>query len=1450
MNIKITITTIALAASTGLQAQSVSATQKVNGSGNEAADYFTAVIFSDPHVDQTDHDGADASTFSAYCETILNLGKSENGGKLYQFEALPGYTPKADIVFCLGDMDQDNEKSGASFKAAFHKLNAAGIPFITMLGNHDVVPDYWTGDNPDKGLTYGIGSNEGGSGSNDVAMELVRNQVDTAKNHGITDVEWITDGTKHTQLSPFTFTFQGVRFYCGQAYWFQKTYDKPTLLKSATYYAPDGVIKALETLVDKHTDEPSVWMQHYPFTYGSDCDRWWLDQNDVGKYIATTDESEYGTDISELGKYDTDQTAKGYAKKKKDKLADIIKKTRNAVHFSGHVHSYGDYTYEGVRDYTVAAPAITGGGMFLVLMSKTSGVVEVKKIDLSDLAYSQADTAEVIDNTDKVTLTAGADVSSLLGDNLDFETEQKAAYATATNLHGQAGWNHVWSVDATSNNVQYTHAYQVVDTTSGATTSHALRLRTKWQKNAVSNYIFKEAKLPAGNYTLSYYINKSATAGISEDLCYYELGGKRTMLPASTGSWSKQTVRLTLSKADTLHLNFGYRGGAGNKEALILVDDISLTYDSPYQEEEKPYTRYLFTFFPNNKDENIYYAVSTKEAPFTFTVLNDGQRILAADSVTIKQGLRDPHLLRGHDDDYYYMVATDMRSADGWQSNRGIVMMRSKDLVNWEHHTVNFPTRYAGTDFASVTRVWAPEVIWDDEAQKYMVYFSLLGAGTDNTYDKVYRCYANSDFSDLEDQPVWMYDRGSATIDMDIIRKGDTYHGFYKNENAGGIGHVTASSLTGEWTLQSNAVQQTTEAVEGVGTYKLINEDKYVVMYDCYNNGHYQFCTTTDFSSFTVAANTETQGSFTPRHGSIIAITDAEYATITDWINDKLGQNTREVSGASLWNPVKTTFVENGSFDNGTTGWSYTTGAQNHGTTTNKDNKVVYLAFENWDPSLKVGKMYQTLSDIPSGTYMLDITAWADNMDGKQVYLGSNTLPLSGTTGEANNYRIIAYLGGNQTEIGLEATTAAGKWMGIDNVQLTYWGKENIVDEVKAKLLADADISADNLPLNSYAKYTESVALGDWTTVNHNTNKGQHWDGTGSSTYHEQKDGWSTNAWSMSMTQDITLPAGRYVLKVAGRAASAKVDARIAVDDKRVLAPTNDDYGLGIDTSGNTNWNASATYANNNVGRGWEWRYLPFTLTTQGTHTITLSAKVKDGLHHWVSFADVQLLKVPSVNIDESTTFEPAAQEADVTLQRTFSTGAWNSLVVPFAISDETAKEVFGPEVNICNYTGSTRNDDGTYTLHFSSSTDGIHANTPVFVYGVSTTAPYRFDNAQIEVPDNSLMATDNQSGVFSFIGSYTVPSSLNAGDWFISSDNKFYRANGKETMRGTRAVFRPTADNATLAKMSVDGTSTDISTTIADNPTRDAIYNLQGQKLTTAPAHGVFIRNGHKVVR
>ena len=86
-------------------------------------------------------------------------------------------------------------------------------------------------------------------------------------------------------------------------------------------------------------------------------------------------------------------------------------------------------------------------------------------------------------------------------------------------------------------------------------------------------------------------------------------------------------------------------------------------------------------------------------------------------------------------------------------------------------------------------------------------------------YDKVYYCYANEDFTDLEDNPVYLYDRGSSTIDMDIVydESDSLYHAFYKTEGEGAICKVTAKHLTArpgeplgsQWSEPSGALQQT-----------------------------------------------------------------------------------------------------------------------------------------------------------------------------------------------------------------------------------------------------------------------------------------------------------------------------------------------------------------------------------------------------------------------------------------------------------------------------------------------------------------------------------------------------------------------------------------------------------------------------------------------------------------
>jgi beta-xylosidase len=283
--------------------------------------------------------------------------------------------------------------------------------------------------------------------------------------------------------------------------------------------------------------------------------------------------------------------------------------------------------------------------------------------------------------------------------------------------------------------------------------------------------------------------------------------------------------------------------------------------------------------------------------------MNNGKMVVAADTIALKKGVRDPHVLRGKDG-WFYMVNTDMRCAEGWASNRGIVLMRSKDLVNWQHATVHFPEKYKGTNFANVTRVWAPEVIWDSKAKKYLVYFSLLTNDGTIPYDKVFYCYANKDFTDLEGEPVYFYDRGSATIDMDIVynKKDKLYHAFYKNEGEGGICKVTAKSLTpaagqpngSQWSKPSGKLQQTKVAVEGAGVWPLINAkgncknpEKWILMYDCYGSGYYQFCETTDLSNFKLLHQTETKGMFTPRHGTVLPVTEKEVKRIEEALKKK-----------------------------------------------------------------------------------------------------------------------------------------------------------------------------------------------------------------------------------------------------------------------------------------------------------------------------------------------------------------------------------------------------------------------------------------------------------------------------------------------------------------------------------------------------------------------------------
>ena len=285
---------------------------------------------------------------------------------------------------------------------------------------------------------------------------------------------------------------------------------------------------------------------------------------------------------------------------------------------------------------------------------------------------------------------------------------------------------------------------------------------------------------------------------------------------------------------------------------------------------------YLFTYFNSNdpKDEQICYAIS--DDGYNYEPLNHGMPVIESDTIALTQCVRDPHILRCEDGKTFYMVVTDMRSAYGWSSNRGMVLLKSTDLIHWQHSTVNFPTRYT-KEWKNVIRVWAPETIYDRKAGKYMVFYSLRTSDP-WSFDKIYYQYANKDFTDLEGEPKWLFDAGNATIDGDIVynEADQLYHLFYKQESGRGIYQAVAKNLTDKWQMLDGNVEQTKEAVEGVGVCKAIDGKSWIIMYDCYGNGHYQFCRSEDLKTFQFVQNTEMKGKFTPRHGTIIPITRAE----------------------------------------------------------------------------------------------------------------------------------------------------------------------------------------------------------------------------------------------------------------------------------------------------------------------------------------------------------------------------------------------------------------------------------------------------------------------------------------------------------------------------------------------------------------------------------------------
>ena len=336
------------------------------------------------------------------------------------------------------------------------------------------------------------------------------------------------------------------------------------------------------------------------------------------------------------------------------------------------------------------------------------------------------------------------------------------------------------------------------------------------------------------------------------------------------------------------------------------------------------------------------------------------------------------------------------------------------------------------------------------------------------------------------------------------------------------------------------------------------------------------------------------------------------------------------------------------------------------------------------------------------------------------------------------------------------------------------------------------------------------------------------------------------------------MPAGDYMLKVAARSSAGTTSlVSCTATTNTVTLPNNGAYTKGIDLDGNAAFEGD-NFARDGVGFGWEWRFLPFTLTEETEVTMTFYAEATSQ-YQWMSIADGTLLSKQEIqNIVEIAGTDEAAPEAQVASQvltdRKLLAGL-NTVIFPF----ETTKEELGA-ATVLEYTGTTEEADGL-TLNFKevAAVDGVvtlQANVPYAVFADADQEENLTFGAKNINPGGGWYnecVTEDPNGQFDFRGTYTEwkkndNSAIVAGD-YVAGAQAFKKAKGGNGLKAYRAYLQNVSGTEAKVAFNFGGTIVDgIEAVELLNNLSGNIYNLNGQKLQKTQK-GINIVNGKKVM-
>ncbi|MBO6187340.1 MAG: hypothetical protein J6O23_02410 [Prevotella sp.] len=194
-----------------------------------------------------------------------------------------------------------------------------------------------------------------------------------------------------------------------------------------------------------------------------------------------------------------------------------------------------------------------------------------------------------------------------------------------------------------------------------------------------------------------------------------------------------------------------------------------------------------------------------------------------------------------------------------------------------------------------------------------------------------------------------------------------------------------------------------------------------------------------------------------------------------------------------------------------------------------------------------------------------------------------------------------------------------------------------------------------------------------------------------------------------------------------------------------------------------------------------------------------------------------------------------------VELTRSIGADKWNTIVLPFDLTEAQVKAAFGNDVKVAALSDKSTAEN----LKFSTATD-IVANQPYAIKVTTAVSKATFDGVTVEYSE----APTQTVGDWQFVGTYTK-GNVPTDSYFFSSNTLYQAEDETNTIKAFRGWFTYTgATPARQLTFSVDSDSetTGISEIENSKSKIENYYNLNGQRVAQ-PRKGLYIVNGKKIV-